>query len=543
MLLDVLHAIQDRRGYLPRSALEALSHRTSIPLATLYGTASFYSNFRLQGPPPAAAIRVCTSLPCHLNGARRLLASLRERGASKGGSVEVSAGACLGLCDRAPAVAVNGLPTGPATVEGVLEALAPRAGRKSRPAPARRPYTTFSQYRKKGGYETLEGVRKGRWDPTAVVSILKASGLRGMGGAGFPTGMKWEFVLKETAQPKYAVCNADEGEPGTFKDRSFLEQSPHEVLEGLLIAAAVVGAEEAVLYIREEYLAARANLERAITELRRNDLLSPADTRLRVVVGAGAYVCGEETALFESIEGKRGEPRLKPPYPASVGLWGKPTLIHNVETLARVPAILRLGPESYRNLGRNGAAGIKRYALSGHVARPGCYEAPLGLPAEDLVREFGGGIRDGRRIKALFPGGVASGFLAGDQLGIPLDFDPLVRAGSMLGSGGVIAVDEGTCAVDMAENCLEFFAHESCGKCTPCRAGSEKLLQLVRALRAGGPRLDPDTVDELSATMIETSICGLGMTAPVALRHALLQFPEEFEFHAEGRCLTGWCTT
>jgi len=542
VLLDVLHTLQGRRGHLVRADLEAFSHRARVPLATLHGAASFYSNFRLDGPASPVAVKVCRSLTCHLNGSRQLLKTLQERCATEGGEVEVSGCQCLGLCERAPAVTLNGLPLGPVTAEELLAQIAERRGaRTRRPAPPRVPYTSLARYRKAGGYDALELVRKGELDLAAVVSTLKASGLRGMGGAGFPTGTKWEFVIKEPSQPKYVVCNADEGEPGTFKDRAFLELSPHEVLEGLLIAAAVIGAKEAVLYIREEYLSARANLQKAIGELRRSGLLSAPGPQLRVVVGAGSYVCGEETALFESIEGKRGEPRIKPPYPASIGLWGKPTLIQNVETLARIPEILRRGAEWYRSQGRNGAAGLKRFALSGHVAKPGWYDAPLGLSGEELVSQYGGGMRDGHALKALFPGGVASGFLAKAQVSTPLDFDPLVKAGAMLGSGGVIAVEEGTCAVDLVENCLEFFAHESCGKCTPCRVGSEKLLRMVQALRAGGPSIDPGTVEELATTMIETSICGLGMTAPVALRHALQHFPEEFEAHAQGRCLTGWC--
>ena len=381
----------------------------------------------------------------------------------------------------------------------------------------------------------------GELDATQIVSILKASGLRGMGGAGFPAGQKWEFVIREAAVPKYVVCNADEGEPGTFKDRTFLEQSPHEVLEGLLVAATAIGAKEAVVYVREEYAAARANLRRAIGELRKAGLPPSDGPRVRIVVGAGAYVCGEETAMLESIEGKRGEPRLRPPYPASFGLWGMPTLIHNVETLARVSQILRRGADWFRSLGRNGAAGMRRFAFSGHVAKPGWADAPLGLPLEDLIREYAGGPGDGHSLKAVFPGGLASGFLGPGQLTTPMDFEAVARTGASLGSGGVIALDDRVCAVDTAENCLEFFAHESCGKCTPCRAGSEKLLQMVRNLRMGKSSLDSGAVDELAATMIDTSICGLGTTAPVALRLALQHFPEEFDAHARGRCPTGWC--
>ena len=538
VLLDALHVIQDRRGYLPRRDLEALADLSRIPLANVHGAASFYPNFRMAGPAPKVCVRVCASLPCHLAGSGRLLAVLEERCRDDPG-LEVRRCQCLGICERAPAVALNGNPEGPATAEAVIASIA--EGRVPRSArPRRGPHTTLARYRRAGGYGVLERVRKGEWDAAAIVSTLKASGLRGLGGAGFPAGTKWELVLRESATPKYAVCNADESEVGTFKDRTFLEQTPHEVLEGLLVAGTVVGAREVVIYLREEYLTARANVSIAIRELRKSGLLD-AGPPIRVVVGAGAYICGEETAMFESIEGRRPEPRLRPPYPATVGLWGKPTLIQNVETLVRVPQILRRGPEWYRGQGRNGSAGLKRFAVSGQVARPGWYDAPLGIPAGELVRDHGGGLRDGRSMKALFTGGLASGFLSEDGLSTPMDFDALVRAGAALGSGGVIAVDSSVCAVDLSENCLDFFAHESCGKCTPCRVGTEKLLRMVRALQADGAALDSGAVDDLAETMIDASICGLGTTAPVAFRQALARFPEEFEAHARGRCPTGWC--
>jgi len=538
VLLDALHAIQGRRGHLSRRDLEALSYHARVPLATLHGTASFYPNFRMTGPAPRIAVKVCTSLPCRLRGAERLLAGLTERFAPMAG-VEVRGCQCLGICEKAPAVSVNGSPRGPASVEGILQGMGQgRLPRTARPRASR--YESLARYRRAGGYDVLERLRRGEWDATAIVSVLKASGLRGMGGAGFPTGMKWEFVLRESATPKYVVCNADESEVGTFKDRTFLEETPHALLEGLLLAATAIGAREAVLYVREEYLTARANLAKAIRELRSAGLLDSGPPT-RVVVGAGAYICGEETAMFESIEGKRPEPRLRPPYPAQVGLWGKPTLIQNVETLVRVPQILRKGPEWYRSAGRNGASGIKRFAVCGQVRRPGTYDVPLGIPAAELLSDHGGGMEDGGSAKAVFPGGLASGFLAADQMSTPMDFDPLARAGVMLGSGGVIAVGAPVCAVDLAENALDFFAHESCGKCTPCRAGTEQLLRMVRALRSRGTPLDPGVVDDLASVMVDTSICGLGTTAPIALRQALQRFPEEFEAHAQGRCLTGWC--
>jgi NADH:ubiquinone oxidoreductase subunit F (NADH-binding) len=383
-------------------------------------------------------------------------------------------------------------------------------------------------------------------EPGWATAEVKQAGLRGMGGAGFPTGSKWEFVQRAKGSPKYVVLNADEGEPGTFKDRWLLEREPHRVLEGLLIAMLEVGADEAVVYLREEYVAARAALRAALAELETAGLLGAPlangrTLRARVVVGAGSYVCGEETAMLESLEGKRGEPRLKPPYPAQHGLWGQPTLIQNVETLSWVPPILQRGAAWWKGQGVNGAAGRKLLSVSGHVAHPQVLDVPMGTTFAEVFAQCGGFPR-GEPPKALVPGGLASGLLPASKLGARVDFDALAKEGSMLGSGGVVAIPSRTCMVDFAENGLAFFAHESCGKCTPCRVGTEKLLHMVRELRAGKAHEGSFALwGELSDAMAAASICGLGQTAMNPLLHGLQHFRGEFEAHARGACPEGVC--
>jgi NADH-quinone oxidoreductase subunit F len=371
--------------------------------------------------------------------------------------------------------------------------------------------------------------------------------------------VKWSFIPKDTGKPVYVVCNADEGEPGTFKDRLIMEHRPHELLEGVLIACETVGAREALIYLREEYVLARLALEAAIAEAKhggivRDGHLKPwermdadgdpapalAGLGIRIVIGAGAYVCGEETALLESIEGKRGEPRLKPPFPATHGLWQRPTLINNVETLAAVPGILRDGPEEFKSKGVRGNAGTRLFSISGHVESADVYELPIGTTVAEAIKKAGGVI-DGKRLKAFMPGGVSSGFLPATMSETPLDFDSLAKVGSMGGSGAIIVVAEGTCMVDLATSCLRFFAHESCGKCTPCRVGTEKMKNMAEENRVGKTALDIGLVTELGETMALASICGLGQTAYLPLTSAMKHFPGEFTAHASGNCLETRC--
>ncbi|HWP34247.1 MAG TPA: NADH-ubiquinone oxidoreductase-F iron-sulfur binding region domain-containing protein, partial [Thermodesulfobacteriota bacterium] len=385
-----------------------------------------------------------------------------------------------------------------------------------------------------------------------AIAALKAAGLRGLGGAGFPTATKWEIVAGAAADRKYAVCNADESEPGTFKDRVLLEGAPHLVLEGLLVAALVVGAAEAIVYLRHEYRRAHAALDQVRQELAARGLVgerSRSGIRLRLFDSPGGYICGEETALLEALEGKRAEPRNKPPYPGTHGLHSRPTLINNVETLAFVPPILRHGPDWYRAAGGRGR---KLLALSGDVARPGVYEVPLGIPAAELIERCGGGVAGGRRLKAFSPGGPSSGFLPASMADVPLDFAPLAQVGSMLGSGAVIVLAEGRCLLDAARAYVGFFKAESCGKCVPCRVGTEKLearLAAWAAAAAGGgggdgARFEAEraAVEDLALTMSQASICGLGQVAALPVASALAHFRAEIEAHAvEGRCPEGVC--
>jgi formate dehydrogenase beta subunit len=535
-LLDCLHAIQGKWSFLPRIALEEFGFEARLAREQVHSAASFYTGFRFE-PGPEVEVRVCETLTCHLRGAERALRDARAvADAYGGGRWEAKGVACLGLCEQAPAMLVNGMPCSAA--RGVEPAIA--AARSAHPGDGAESLAT---YRARGGHAMLTRALR---EPGWATQEVKASGLRGMGGAGFPAGSKWDFVKRATGAPKYAVLNADEGEPGTFKDRHLLETEPHRVLEGLLIAMSEVGAERGVIYLREEYGAARVALQRAMAELQTEGIVgkpwpSGATPTLQLVVGAGSYVCGEETAMLESIEGKRGEPRLKPPFPAQHGLWGQPTLINNVETLAWVPRILERGAAWWKAQGQQGAAGLKLLSVSGHIVHPGVIEVPMGITFREVFGRCGG-FPGHREPKAFVPGGLASGLLPAGKLDVRLDFDALAKEGSMLGSGGVVAVPPGTCMVALAENGLAFFAHESCGKCTPCRVGTEKLLHLCRELREGkAPRAQFAALGELSDTMAAASICGLGQTAMNPLAHALRWFPDEVAAHLDGRCPEGQC--
>ncbi|MEM3086331.1 MAG: NADH-ubiquinone oxidoreductase-F iron-sulfur binding region domain-containing protein [Halobacteria archaeon] len=524
LLLDLLHSLQERFGFLPRDALEALSAEARFPREQLFGTASFYANFRFS-PPPRVVMKVCGSLSCHLAGCD----AVRRAAEALGSGAEVRTVSCLGLCDEAPAMLLNGRPRGRVAPGGVARAV---RRRDARAGPRLR---GLADYRKAGGYRALARVRA-EATPGAVIAALKESGLRGLGGAGFPAAAKWEAVLRAPGSPKYVVVNADEGEPGTFKDRFIMERDPHRLLEGALIAAATVGAAEVWVYLREEYARSRRVLGAAIRQATAAGLAagpgpSPMKPRVRLAIGAGSYVCGEETALLESMEGRRGEPRLRPPFPATRGLWGKPTLVSNVETLSLVPGVLEHGEV---------AARLKLFSVSGDVVRPGIYEAPLGTTARELIFDLAGGPIPGTEVKAFVPGGVATGFLPASKLDVPLEFSALAKEGSGLGSGGFIVLSDRRCTVDAAHNCLRFFAHESCGKCTPCRAGTEKMAGLLDRLC----RLEPvefGHFDDLAAVMADGSICGLGQTAPAPVMSGLKHFREEWGAHLRGVCPAGVC--
>jgi formate dehydrogenase beta subunit len=519
-LIPALRAIQERVGWLPREELEALSRDAHRPLYEIEGLISFYPHFRTS-PPPAVALHACHDLSCWLQGADQRIAVLRERYAGQA-DVELAEVSCLGRCDAAPAVAVNECPA-TADDAGALVTAA-RAGHSAEPVPRayaggvpwpNDPYPGGQQR-----YAVLRALLAREISPDQVVTALQDSGLRGMGGAGFPAGRKWALVAAQAATPKYVICNADESEPGTFKDRQILAEQPHLVLEGLLLGMAVVGAEEGWVFIRHEYGQEEAVVRREIDALRAAGLVGAdaagSGRRLSVEVftSPGGYILGEESALIECMEGHRGEPRNKPPFPGVYGLWGQPTLMNSVETLAHIPVIVTRGASWWREQGTAGGSGLKFFAVSGHVERPGVYCVPMGTTARQLL-EAAGGVSGGRPLGAIQPGGASSNFLGPDQLDVPLDFDALAAAGSMLGSGALVVMAEGTDLLAAATNVLRFFRNESCGKCVPCRVGSAKAHEMLSGVLAagGGPAMVGGGIRELEETLRKTSICGLGQVA------------------------------
>jgi NADH:ubiquinone oxidoreductase subunit F (NADH-binding)/NADH:ubiquinone oxidoreductase subunit E len=511
-LIPKLTEIQRRHGWLPREELARLGREERRPLYEIEGLISFYPHFRTE-PPPKVELAVCQDLSCWLHGGEQRLAELRARYGEEV-DVEFHAVSCLGRCDAAPAAAVDERPAPAAEVDRLVEHA--RGGRLPQAAARRRgerfpndPYEHDSR-----DYRVLRAVLAGDAAGERVVAELKESGLRGMGGAGFPTGTKWELVAKQEARPKYAICNADESEPGTFKDRQIMAEQPHLVLEGLLIGMAVTGADEGWVFIRHEYGPEEELLREELERLRRSGILDGTDLRVDVFVSPGGYILGEESALIECMEGHRGEPRNKPPFPGVAGLWGKPTLMNSVETLAHVPVILERGAEWWRSQGVNDGTGLKFFAVSGHVERPDVYCVPMGTTARELL-EMAGGVSGGAELAGFQPGGASSDFLGPEHLDVPLDFGPLQEAGSMLGSGALVAIAEGTDLLAAATNVLRFFRNESCGKCVPCRVGSHKAHEMLTGALASGDGVAglEGQLTELEATLRLTSICGLGQVA------------------------------
>ncbi|MBI3304610.1 MAG: NADH-quinone oxidoreductase subunit NuoF [Deltaproteobacteria bacterium] len=548
-LISDLKAIQERYGYLPEDELRAFSQRTATPLYQIQAVASFYPHFRLR-PGSQLEVKVCADLSCHLAGARQLRQAAERHAATLTGC-EAGAVSCLGRCDQAPAVAIND-----AIYAGVDERRLSELLTAFRQGTV--PNNPFVQHgsatltldpyaRETDRFAALRAVLATH-DVAKVIQTLKDSGLRGMGGAGFPTGVKWEIVRNAAGTEKYVVVNADESEPGTFKDRFLMEKFPHLLIEGTLLGAYVVGAQKAYIFIRHEYRHQEHVLAKALAEARAQGLMGTRilgaefSCDIEIFVSAGGYICGEETALLEALEGKRAEPRNKPPFPGTYGLWGKPTLINNVETLCMIPAILQRGAAWFKSQGRSNN-GLKYLGLSGHVERPGVYEVPLGLPVEEFINEYGGGVSAGRKLKAFSPGGASSGFLPASMAGITLDFQSLTQAGSMLGSGAVVALAKGTCMLDAALNVVTFFRNESCGKCVPCRVGSDKIVQILdRATRGQAETSEIDLIGELAETMQLTSICGLGQAAPLPITSALKHFGDEIMMHlTQKRCPEGVC--
>ncbi|PXW76182.1 NAD-dependent formate dehydrogenase flavoprotein subunit [Ruegeria sp. P4] len=514
LLIEFLHLVQDKFGYISAAHIRALAEEMRTGQAEIYEVASFYAHFDVvkegETPPPALTIRVCDSLSCELAGAEQLKKALEE--GMNPAKVRVLRAPCMGRCDTAPVLEIGHNHIDNATVEKVEAAIAADDTHVHVP-----PYETYREYAIAGGYEVLKNLRAhGDWE--AVQETVLSAGLRGLGGAGFPSGKKWGFV-RANEGARYLAVNGDEGEPGTFKDRYYLERTPHLFLEGMLIAAWAVEAEKAFIYMRDEYPAVLEILRREIRALEEAGIVEAGYIDLRR--GAGAYICGEESAMIESIEGKRGEPRHRPPFVAQVGIFGRPTLVHNVETLYWIAKINREGPECLNTVEKNGRKGMRSYSVSGRVKNPGVHLLPAGSTILDVI-EAAGGMLDGHSFKAYQPGGPSSGLLPAHMNDIPLDFDTLQPHGSFIGSAAVVVLSDQDSARDAALNMLRFFEDESCGQCTPCRVGCEKAVKLMQA-----EKWDQSLLEELSQTMVDASICGLGQAAPNPIRLTMKHFPEE----------------
>ena len=515
LLIEHLHLIQDEYGHLSAQHIRALAEEMRLSQAEVYEVATFYAHFDViaedEAPPPALTIRVCDSLSCELAGAQQLKAALSST--LDASQVRVVRAPCMGRCDTAPVVELGHRHIDNASVDSIEAAIA------SGDTHARIPdYQALDAYRNEGGYSSLEEVRNGRRSIDEVQDAVLESGLRGLGGAGFPSGRKWSFVRAEPA-PRYVAVNGDEGEPGTFKDRYYLERTPHLFLEGLLIAAHAIDAARTYIYMRDEYPAVLHILDVEIKALEAAGIVDAGFIEVRR--GAGAYICGEESAMIESIEGKRGLPRHRPPYVAQKGLFDRPTLVHNVETLQWIARVTREGPEILNSVEKNGRKGLRSYSVSGRVNNPGIHLLPAGSTIIDII-DAAGGMQDGHTFKAYQPGGPSSGLLPASLDKVPLDFDTLQEHGSFIGSAAVVVLSDKDKARDAALNMLRFFEDESCGQCTPCRVGCEKAVKLMEQ-----KTWDTDLLEDLSSVMVDASICGLGQAAPNPIRLVMKHFPEE----------------
>jgi len=516
LLIEHLHRIQDHYGCLSAPHLAALAQEMRLAQAEVYEVASFYHHFDIvkegETAPPALTVRVCSGLSCELAGAADLLDRLP---ALLGREVRVLAAPCVGRCEQAPVAVVGQHALAHADTALVVEAV--RVGAvAAEPAP----YTGYDAYRADGGYRLLRDCHGGRLPREQLLATMEDSGLRGLGGAGFPAGRKWRIVGAEPG-PRLMAVNIDEGEPGTFKDRHYLERDPHRFLEGMLVAAWAVGIAEIYIYLRDEYHACRALLQAELARLAAAPPV-PDLPPIHLRRGAGAYICGEESAMIESIEGKRGMPRLRPPYVAQVGLFGRPTLEHNFETLYRVREIVEQGAGWFAGHGRHGRKGLRSFSVSGRVRQPGVKLAPAGITARELIDEYCGGMQEGHALYGYLPGGASGGILPASLADIPLDFDTLQPYGCFIGSAAVIVLSDRDSAVVAARNMMAFFRHESCGQCTPCRSGTARVLELI-----GQPRWDTGLLAELSAVMRDASICGLGQAAPNPVDCVIRYFPQE----------------
>ncbi|NMM13275.1 MAG: NADH-quinone oxidoreductase subunit F [Rhodoferax sp.] len=516
LLIEHLHKIQDHFGHLSAAHLAALAQEMRLAQTEVYEVATFYHHFDVvkegEAVPAPLTVRVCEGLSCEMAGARDLLAKLP---ALLGREVRVIAAPCIGRCEQAPAAVVGQNPVPNASVEAVVATVAARAVQHVPDG-----FIDLSSYQAVGGYALLQQCISGGRDVESVIKTMEDSGLRGLGGAGFPAGRKWRIVRAE-AGPRLMAVNIDEGEPGTFKDRVYLERDPHRFLEGMLIAAWAVGIDKIYIYLRDEYHGCRALLEAELAKLRLAPPLAGMP-QIELRRGAGAYICGEESAMIESIEGKRGMPRLRPPYVAQVGLFGRPTLEHNFETLFCVREILEKGGSWFTSQGRNGRKGLRSFSVSGRVKNPGVKLAPAGITIQELIDEHCGGMQDGHSFYAYLPGGASGGILPATMNAIPLDFDTLQPYGCFIGSAAVIVLSDKDTAVNAARNMMQFFKHESCGQCTPCRVGTAKAANLIDQ-----EKWDIPLLNELSIVMRDASICGLGQAAPNPVDCVVKYFPHE----------------
>ncbi len=518
LLIEHLHKIQDFYHYISAPHLVALAHEMKLSRAEVYEVATFYHHFDVikedQTPPPPLTVRVCDSMTCEMLGAEELIHSLEQ---GLGQDVRVQRVPCIGRCDKAPVAVVGMNPVEHADAAQVIEFVD-----KKQVQPEKIEPILFESYIEQGGYNTYRLCMEGQFEVEKVLDVMDDSGLRGLGGAGFPVGRKWRIVRDQPA-PKLMAVNIDEGEPGTFKDKYYLDRDPHCFLEGALIAAWAVGIEEVYIYLRDEYAAIREMLEVEMAKLQANPPVANMP-KLHLRRGAGAYICGEESAMIESIEGKRGMPRLRPPFVAQVGLFGRPTLEHNMESLYWVRDILEKGASCMTDHGRHGRTGLRSFSVSGRVNKPGVHLAPAGITMRELIDEYCDGMLDGHEFYGYFPGGASGGILPASMGDIPLDFDTLNDHGCFIGSAAVVVFSDKDQARELAVNAMRFFEDESCGQCTPCRVGTAKAVNLMQE-----KQWDQDLLEELSQVMVDASICGLGQAAPNPLRCVIKYFPEELK--------------
>jgi NADH-quinone oxidoreductase subunit F len=569
-VLPLLWLVQETFGHISSDAEFWVGGLVGLAVSHVREVVSFYTMFRTS-PSGRRELRVCTSLPCMLRGAEDVLAQLKDRlnigpgETTPGGELTLTEVECLCACEIAPMAQLDEQFVGPLSPEsGILDAMVREAlGKPRDSAQALEPQpfvstdgpvvsprfkdpegTWWDAYVAGGGYAAARKALLSM-KPAEIIDEVSRSNLRGLGGAGFPTARKWSFIPKGSPKPKYLVVNADEGEPGTFKDRYILERDPHALLEGMVIAAYAIGSHKAYVYIRGEYFRSAQRFSRAVEEayahgwLGRNIQESGFDLDVVIHRGAGAYICGEETALLTSLEGGKGFPRLKPPFPAISGLFQSPTIVNNVETLACVPFILREGAERFAGMGTPKQGGTRLFSLCGHVNRPGVYEAPVGVTLRELIDNYAEGVRGGRKLKAVVPGGISAKVLTADEIDVPMDFDSLMAAGTMAGSGGVIVMDETTCMVDALQSAAKFFAHESCGQCSPCREGTGWVYRIIRRITEGRGR--PQDLDELlgiAGDMEGKTICVFADAAAWPVQSYITKFRAEFEEHIRtGKCL------